>query len=71
MAAAPRGETAVAGARRVLVKPGLLDGAHLGQLECERLIDREVRRAQLSTEEACSLARVGLVNYFAGALMMP
>jgi predicted transcriptional regulator len=43
----------------------------LGQLECERLIDREVKRARLSTEEACSLARVGLANYFAGALMMP
>ena len=43
----------------------------LGQIECERVIDREVRRAQLSTGEAGSLARVGLANYFAGALMMP
>ena len=66
------------GAKRLLLAQGaswasrVFWMAHiLGQLECERLIDREVRRARLSTEEACSLARVGLANYFAGALMMP
>ncbi|MBV9655211.1 MAG: DUF2083 domain-containing protein [Acetobacteraceae bacterium] len=66
------------GAKRLLLAQGtpwesrVFWMAHiLGQLEYGPLIDREVRRASLSTEEARSLARVGLANYFAGALMMP
>jgi predicted transcriptional regulator/transcriptional regulator with XRE-family HTH domain len=43
----------------------------IGQIECKKLIEREIRRAALSTEEAQGLARIGLANYFAGALMMP
>ena len=46
--------------------------AHIiGQFEERPLIDQEVRRARLSTPEARSLARVGLANYYAGALIMP
>lgn len=46
--------------------------AHIiAQLEERRVIDQEVRRARLSTSEARSLARVGLANYYAGALVMP
>ncbi len=46
--------------------------AHLlGQIEQRRLIDREVQTAGLSSDEARALARIGLANYFAGALMMP
>jgi XRE family transcriptional regulator, fatty acid utilization regulator len=46
--------------------------AHIiGQFEAGRLIDHEVRQARLSTPEARSLARVGLANYYAGALVMP
>ena len=46
--------------------------AHVvGQLEHRPLIERELRRAKLSSEEATSLARIALANYFAGALMMP
>ncbi len=43
----------------------------LGQLEQKDVIEREVRSARFSTPEACSLARVGLGNYFAGALLLP
>lgn len=46
--------------------------AHIiGQLEQRRLIEQAVRRARLSTDEARGLARIGLANYFAGALLMP
>ncbi len=46
--------------------------AHVvGQLDCKAMIEREIRRAALSTEEAQGLARIALANYFAGALMMP
>ncbi len=46
--------------------------AHLiGQFEHRRLIEAEVHSARLSTEEARALARVGLANYFAGALILP
>ncbi len=46
--------------------------AHLiGQFEHRRLIEAEVHSALLSTDEARALARVGLANYFAGALMLP
>jgi predicted transcriptional regulator/DNA-binding XRE family transcriptional regulator len=43
----------------------------IGQLEQRPLIEREVRGAKFSTEEAQGLARMGLANYFAGALIMP
>jgi len=43
----------------------------IGQLECKSLIEREIRRAAFSSEEAQGLARIGLANYFAGALLMP
>jgi len=46
--------------------------AHVvGQLEQRALIERELRRAKLSSEEATSLARIALANTFAGALMLP
>jgi predicted transcriptional regulator/DNA-binding XRE family transcriptional regulator len=46
--------------------------AHVvGQLEQRALIERELRRAKLSSEEAISLARIALANTFAGALMLP
>ena len=46
--------------------------AHLvGQLEQRRLLDDEVHAARLSSVEARLLARVGLGNYFAGALILP
>jgi predicted transcriptional regulator/DNA-binding XRE family transcriptional regulator len=43
----------------------------IGQIEYKPLIEREIRRAKLSSDEAEGLARIGLANYFAGALMMP
>jgi predicted transcriptional regulator/DNA-binding XRE family transcriptional regulator len=43
----------------------------IGQLEQRPLIERELRRARFSTEEAQNLARIALANYFAGALMLP
>ena len=43
----------------------------VAQLEQRREIERVLRRSPLSTQEATALARVGLANYFAGALMMP
>jgi predicted transcriptional regulator/plasmid maintenance system antidote protein VapI len=43
----------------------------LGLLEQEETIARLVRQARLSNPEAEALARVGLANYFAGALVMP
>ena len=43
----------------------------IGLLEQRETIDRLVRQARLSNEEAAALARVGLANYFAGALVMP
>ena len=43
----------------------------IGQLDQKHRIDREVRRAEFSTDEAQKLARIALANYFAGALMMP
>jgi predicted transcriptional regulator/transcriptional regulator with XRE-family HTH domain len=46
--------------------------AHVvGQLEQRAIIEREVRRAAFSTEEAQGLARMGLANHYAGALIMP
>ncbi|WP_246787942.1 short-chain fatty acyl-CoA regulator family protein [Bradyrhizobium sp. CCBAU 53421] len=43
----------------------------IGLLEQRDAIDRQVRQACLSNEEAAALARVALANYFAGALVMP
>jgi predicted transcriptional regulator/transcriptional regulator with XRE-family HTH domain len=40
-------------------------------LSQRRTIDRLVARALFSSDEARALARVGLANYFAGALMLP
>jgi transposase len=42
----------------------------IGQIEYKPAIEREIRRAKLSSEEAEGLARISLANYFAGALMM-
>ena len=43
----------------------------LGLLEARETIDEEVRRAQPSSHDAEALIRVALLNYFAGALLMP
>ncbi|RZN36498.1 helix-turn-helix transcriptional regulator [Bradyrhizobium sp. Leo121] len=43
----------------------------IGLLEQRDSIERQIRQARLSNEEAASLARVALANYFAGALVMP
>ncbi len=43
----------------------------IGHLDQKQRIEREVKRAAFSTEEAQKLARIALANYFAGALMMP
>jgi predicted transcriptional regulator/DNA-binding XRE family transcriptional regulator len=43
----------------------------IGLLEQDEAISRLVRQARLSNPEAEALARVGLANYFAGALLMP
>jgi XRE family transcriptional regulator, fatty acid utilization regulator len=43
----------------------------LGLIEQRETIARLVAGARLSTEEAAGLARVGLANYFAGALVLP
>jgi predicted transcriptional regulator/transcriptional regulator with XRE-family HTH domain len=43
----------------------------IGHLDQKHRIEREVRRADFSSEEAQKLARIALANYFAGALMMP
>ncbi|MBV1838484.1 short-chain fatty acyl-CoA regulator family protein [Acetobacter estunensis] len=43
----------------------------IGRLGYGKLLDRVVRRSGLSTEDARDLARVGMSNYFAGALLLP
>jgi len=43
----------------------------IAQLDQKNLIEREIRHAKFSTDEAQGLARIGLANYFAGALIMP
>jgi len=43
----------------------------IGLLEQERRIEAMVAEAHLSSDEARALARVGLANYFAGALVLP
>ncbi|MBR0934131.1 short-chain fatty acyl-CoA regulator family protein [Bradyrhizobium jicamae] len=43
----------------------------IGLLDQRGAIERQIRQARLSNDEAASLARVALANYFAGALVMP
>lgn len=43
----------------------------LALLEQQPLIDELVSQARLSNDEARALARIGLANYFAGALILP
>jgi predicted transcriptional regulator/DNA-binding XRE family transcriptional regulator len=43
----------------------------IGQLEHKALIEKELRRQGFSSAEALGLARIGLANYFAGALILP
>lgn len=43
----------------------------LGLLEMRDLIEAMVREAALTTRDAGELLRIGLINYFAGALLMP
>ncbi|NHO32791.1 helix-turn-helix domain-containing protein [Acetobacter fallax] len=43
----------------------------IGRLDYARLLDRAVRRSGLTTTDARDLARVGMGNYFAGALLLP
>jgi predicted transcriptional regulator/transcriptional regulator with XRE-family HTH domain len=43
----------------------------IGQIEQKTLIEKELRREGFSSPEALGLARIGLANYFAGALMLP
>jgi predicted transcriptional regulator/transcriptional regulator with XRE-family HTH domain len=40
-------------------------------LTCQEVIDRLVAAANFTTSDARSICRVGLANYFAGALVMP
>jgi len=42
----------------------------IGLLDQRDTIERQIRQARLSNDEAASLARVALANYFAGALVM-
>jgi XRE family transcriptional regulator, fatty acid utilization regulator len=44
---------------------------HIALLEFSDLIEADVAAAGLSSKEARSIAKVGLANYFAGALMLP
>ncbi|RRR99861.1 short-chain fatty acyl-CoA regulator family protein [Glycomyces terrestris] len=44
---------------------------HLALAACDDLIRAEVDAADLSGDEARGLARIGLANYFAGALILP
>ncbi|MFX8381797.1 ImmA/IrrE family metallo-endopeptidase, partial [Acinetobacter baumannii] len=46
-------------------------GVQIAVLEQGELITRLIDGAELKTEEARRLYRIGLANYFAGALMMP
>lgn len=43
----------------------------IGLLEARAQIDRLIVKGALSGEESARLARIGLANYFAGAVMMP
>ncbi len=44
---------------------------HLAFLEATEVIDEVVRSADLDTDETRALARIGMANYFAGALILP
>ena len=43
----------------------------LGLLECREVFDQVIAAAKLASKESETLCRVGLANYFAGAVMMP
>lgn len=43
----------------------------LGLLECRDVFDQVIAAAKLASPESETLCRVGLANYFAGAVMMP
>lgn len=43
----------------------------LGLLEASEVFDAVIRAAELSSRESETLCRVGLANYFAGAVLMP
>ncbi|MGG7569478.1 short-chain fatty acyl-CoA regulator family protein [Streptomyces sirii] len=66
-------------ARRLLfLSPWLTEGQRAFQLatqiallECGPLLDTLVDAAGLTSAQATGLARIGLANYFAGALLMP
>jgi predicted transcriptional regulator/transcriptional regulator with XRE-family HTH domain len=67
-----------AGARVLHLSPHLRPGqqafqmaTQLAFLEMGEMLDRLIAGPALSSEEARSLARIGLANYFAGALIMP
>jgi len=64
--------------RRILLSEMLPPDGRNFQLACQiafmqhgELIDRMIEREEFGSDEARSLARVGLTNYFAGAVMMP
>ena len=66
------------GTRTLLLSRRLLPGQQAFQmatqiafLEQRDLIDRLAARGTFSNDEARSLARIGLANYFAGALVLP
>lgn len=65
-------------ARVLRLSPLLTEGqrafqlaTHLALAECSDVIDDLAADADLSSGEARSLARIGLANYFAGALILP
>lgn len=43
----------------------------VGRLDYARVLDRAIKRAHLNSSDARGLARVGMSNYFAGALLLP
>jgi predicted transcriptional regulator/DNA-binding XRE family transcriptional regulator len=46
-------------------------GYQIGLLDCSSMIDRITREPDLTSDEARSLGRMALANYFAGATLMP
>ncbi|WP_055564255.1 short-chain fatty acyl-CoA regulator family protein [Streptomyces atriruber] len=64
--------------RLLFLSPWLTEGQRAFQLatqiallECGPLLDTLVEAAGLTSAQAAALARIGLANYFAGALLMP
>ena len=64
--------------RRVLISEILAPSARIFQLAVQlaflghgALLDEMIEKADLSSEDARRLARIGLAGYFAGAVMMP